>query len=797
MIKRRHTAIADAAEESRIFNNRAIFSFCFVVLCFCILLGNLYYLQVVRFEEYSTRADGNRIKLLPISPNRGMIFDRRGNLLAENAPVHSIEIVPEQTDDLKQTVAAIANLIEITPEQQQAFFKEVKQQRRFKSIALKEQLTEEEVAKLAVHMHKLKGAALEARLTRFYPYGDVLTHALGYIGKINEKEYKKLDELGISANYAATRDIGKVGVEKFYEDKLHGNVGYQEVEVNNRGRVIRILHEQPAISGDDLYLTLDLGLQLKAQEILGERRGAIVAMEPKTGAILAFYSNPSYDPNLFVHGIRGKDYRMLLNSPDRPLVNRMTQGVYPPASTVKPLMAVAGLEQGLITEGTRIPDPGFYRLPNVSRPWRDHIKWGHGYVDVYTGIIKSCDTYFYDLAYKMGVDRIHDFMKKVGYGRASGIDIYEETTGLMPSREWKKARRKQNWGPGDTINIGIGQGFWQSTPLQLAITTATLINNGARITPRLGESFRNNTGRQSLLVPSEQAVDVVNPNNWTIAREAMRRTAQNDGGTAHGAFLGATFNPAGKTGTAQVINIAAGQKYNAHAIDERHRDNALFIGFAPYENPEIVVSVILENAGGGGSNAAPVARQVMDYYFSEQYNNPQIPDRVAMAKQQAERAKALVEREARYAAEAEAEKAEKAAAKLRALSTPAVQPAPAPVTTGPAASSTPVPAATSAQPNTIEASTVEVRAVDTTPPPAATTAPALSETEDDEMQTGDPRAPQNTDATTSDPVEVPAPQVGDEPATESNDAADSTNPPSPAAVQPAGSSPQRAQGDAE
>lgn len=784
MIKRRHTAIADAAEESRIFNNRAIFSFCFVVVCFAILIGNLYYLQVVKFEEYSTRADGNRIKLVPISPNRGMIFDRRGNLLAENAPVHSIEIIPEQTDDLQQTVENIAALIEISDEQKQAFFKEVKQQRRFKSISLKEQLTEEEVAKLAVHLHKLKGASLEARLTRFYPYGDVLTHALGYIGKINEKEYKKLDELNISANYAATRDIGKVGVEKFYEDKLHGTVGYQEVEVNNRGRVIRTLREQPAVSGDDLYLTLDLGMQLKAQEIFGERRGAVVVMEPKTGAILAFYSNPSYDPNLFVHGIRGKDYRMLLNSPDRPLVNRMTQGVYPPASTVKPLMAVAGLEQGIITEGTRIPDPGFYRLPNVSRPWRDHIKWGHGYVDVYTGIIKSCDTYFYDLAYKMGVDRIHDFMSKVGYGRASGIDIFEESTGLMPSREWKKARRKQYWGPGDTINIGIGQGFWQSTPLQLAITTATLINNGKRVTPRLGESFRNSNTNSSLLLEPEQVVDVVNENNWTIAREAMRRTAQNDGGTAHGAFLGATYNPAGKTGTAQVINIAAGQKYNAKAIDERHRDNALFIGFAPYDNPQIVVSVILENAGGGGSNAAPVARQLMDYYFSEQFNNPQIPDRVSIAKQQADRARALVEREARYIEEAAAEKAAQAEAARQPATLPTVSPTTPNESTPPADTVTPT-ATTVANP----------------PTEAATTEPNSTKPEsvdDDEMQTGDPRRATSTDSA-ADPVEIPAPQVGDDtpaiqgtPTTESipsNTESEPTEQPASASPTPQGEQP--------
>lgn len=664
MLKRR-VAMADQAFEALLFNRRALVAFLFVLLCFVVLLSNLYQLQVVRHEEYSTRANDNRIKLVPLSPNRGLIFDRRGTLLAENAPVHSVELIPEQVDDLQATVAQLADIIEIPAELQQDFFKEVKAQRRFKSIALKEQLTDQEVARISVHLHKLKGVTLEARLTRHYPYGDLLTHALGYIGKINEKEFRQLDEAGTSANYAATRDIGKIGIEKFYEAQLHGNAGYQEVEVNNRGRVIRTLREQPAVSGDDLYLTMDLGLQLKAQEALGDNRGAIVALDPRTGALLAFYSNPSYNPNLFVHGISGKDYRLLLNSPDRPLVNRMTQGVYPPASTVKPLMAVLGLEQGVVTEQTRIPDPGVYRLPNVSRPWRDHIRWGHGWVDVYTGIIKSCDTYFYDLAYKLGVDRISEFMHKVGYGHYSGIDIHEETAGLMPSREWKKVRRKQNWGPGDTINIGIGQGYWQATPLQLAVTTATLINDGKRITPRIGESFRNQQQQTSLLVPLQQMVEVVNPNNWAIAREAMYRTVHQEGGTARGAFLGATYTAGGKTGTAQVINMAAGQKYNANAINERHRDNALFVGYAPHDKPEIVVAVIVENAGGGGSNAAPVARQLMDYYFSAQYNNPQLPDLATIRQMQQQRATAQQERELKYAAEAAAEKAAKEQAQLR------------------------------------------------------------------------------------------------------------------------------------
>lgn len=643
--------IADHAAEAILFNRRVVFSFFVVVLLFGILLLNLYQLQVVKYDEYSTRADGNRIKLVPISPNRGMIFDRNGVLLAENSPVNSLELVPEQVPDLAATVAELATLIQIDTEQQQDFFKEVKQQRRFKSIALKEHLTEQEVAILAVQLHRFSGVTLEARLTRNYPYGDVLTHALGYIGKINEKEYKALEAAGLSAAYAASRDIGKVGLEKFYETELHGTVGYQEVEVNSRGRVIRTLREQPAISGDDLFLSLDLGMQLKAQEALGENRGSVIVLDPRDGAVLAFYSNPSYNPNLFVHGISGKNYRMLLNSPDRPLVNRITQGLFPPASTIKPLLGVLGLENGTVTEQTRVPDPGFYRLPKVSRPWRDHFKLGHGYVDIYTGIIKSCDTYFYDLAYKLGIDKISDFMTKAGFGRPSGIDVHEESEGNMPSRAWKKARHKQNWGPGDTINIGIGQGYWQATPLQMALTTATLINNGARLKPRLGMYFHNQQQDKTLLQPLEQVIEVVDPNHWAISREAMRRTAQQEGGTARAAFLGAHYNPAGKTGTQQVINIAAGKKYNAKAINERHRDNAMFIGYAPHDKPEIVVAVVVENAGGGGSNAAPVARIMMDYYFTPVAERAVLPTLAEIAVIQQQRTEAMEKREQRYAEE--------------------------------------------------------------------------------------------------------------------------------------------------
>jgi penicillin-binding protein 2 len=617
MIKKR-PSIQDPAAESQMFNQRALFGFAVVLICFCVVVFNQYKLQVVMHEHYMTRADGNRIKLIPQPPNRGLIYDRNGILLAENRPIHSVELIPEQVKNIPETLAEIARLIEITPERQQEFLKEVKHHRRFVSIAVKEHLTEQEVAIIAVNQHRLAGVTLEARLTRHYPFGELFTHALGYIGKINAKELAKLEEDGVSANYAASRDIGKIGLERFYESQLHGQVGFEQVEVNNRGRVIRVLDSKPATSGDDLILSIDMSLQLKAQELIGDNRGAIVAMDPRDGAVLAFYSNPSYDPNLFVHGISGKNYRELLNSPDRPLVNRVTQGVYPPASTIKPHMAVLGLENGTVTEQTRIPDPGFYKLPNYSRPYRDHVKWGHGWVDVYTAITKSCDTYFYDLAVKLGIDKISDYMKKFGFGSRTGIDVMEESAGLMPSKEWKKARHKQSWYPGDTVSLGIGQSYWSVTPMQLALSTAILVNDGQKPTPHMGRYFRSQGKDTSLIAPLQTAMEVKDHNNWRIAKEAMRQTVMVQGGTGFNAFKGISYSAAGKSGTAQVINMAANQKYDANAIKEIHRDNAMFIAYAPAENPTILVAVALENAGGGGTNAGPIARKMMDHYFTRQ-----------------------------------------------------------------------------------------------------------------------------------------------------------------------------------
>ncbi|WP_207903136.1 penicillin-binding protein 2 [Rheinheimera sp. D18] len=620
MLKKR-VAIQDFAAEARLFNHRAVVAMLVVVLLFCIIIFNQYQLQIVSYQDYQTRSEDNRIKVVPMAPNRGLIFDRSGILLAENRPVFSLELVPEQIKDMPSTLAAIAELIELNPEQTASFLKQVKAQRRFNSIALKEQLNDTEVAIIAANQHRFPGVSVEARLSRHYPFGNLFTHALGYIGKINVRELQQLEADGEAPNYAASRDIGKIGLERFYQRELHGTMGYQEVEVNNRGRLIRVLRSVPAISGKNIHLGLDVGLQLTAQQVLKTQRGAIVAMDPRDGAVLAFYSNPSYDPNLFVLGISSTNYNELLHSRDRPLINRVTQGTYPPASTIKPHLALLGLETNTITPTTKIWDPGYFMLPNVDHRYRDHLRWGHGWVDLYLAITKSCDTFFYELGVKLGIDRISDYMGKMGFGEKTGVDILEENSGIMPSRGWKRAKHNQPWYQGDTVPLSIGQSYWTTTPLQLAVATSVILNHGERPTPHLVTAFSDEQAKVPNLPDLTPVIEVVNIKNWQVIMDTMHRTVKELGGSAHKAFIGSTYDAAGKTGTAQLAAIAQDAKYDANAIDERLRDNAMFIGYAPFDNPTVVIAVALENAGGGGSNAAPIARHILDYYFSAGVNS--------------------------------------------------------------------------------------------------------------------------------------------------------------------------------
>ncbi|MDY6977871.1 MAG: penicillin-binding protein 2 [Pseudomonadota bacterium] len=615
---RKRQAIRDHSAEANLFARRATIAFIIVVAMLGIVLNNLYSLQVTQFDAYQTRSNGNRIKVLPIAPNRGLIYDRNGVLLAENRPVFSLEVIPEQVDDIDQTLADLTELMDITSDELERFQSTLKGTRRFKPVALRTQLSEEEVALFSASKHKFPGVQIEARLARHYPYKETLTHALGYVARINKRDLQKLVEAGQEDNYAATHDIGKLGIEKYHEELLHGEVGYQQVEVNNQGRIIRVLSVEPPTPGKDIVLNLDLELQLEAQRIIEGMRGAVVVTDVKTGGVLALYSNPSYDPNLFVHGISSKNYSALLNSPDRPLINRATQGQYPPASTVKPHLGLVGLEEGVITKDYTINDTGRYKLPNVSHVWRDWRRWGHGKVDVSKAIEVSCDTYYYELAYKLGIDKISESMYEFGFGDFTGIDLYEESDANMPSRGWKRARFNQPWYIGDTIPVGIGQSYWTTTPVQLNTSVNTLINAGERYIPQIIRGYMNPDSSVDLIpLKSLRPVEIKNRDNLDVVLNAMRDVVSGEEGGARHAFADTPYDSAGKTGTAQLFTVGQNEKYDASKIDERLRDNAMYVGFAPFDDPEISVTVVLENVGGGSKNAAPVARQIMDFYFRD------------------------------------------------------------------------------------------------------------------------------------------------------------------------------------
>jgi len=623
----RRVAIRDQSAEANLFARRAFIAFTGVVVLLLILLGNVFTLQVESFEKYQTRSNSNRIKLLPVAPNRGLIYDRNGVLLADNKPVYSLEVIAEDVDDIKASIEQVSALLNITKDRQDKFFKSIKRKRRFKPVELHSRLSDQQVALFSVNQHKFPGIFVNARLKRYYPFSDLTTHNLGYVARINRKDANKLERDGKSENYAATYGIGKLGIEKYYEDMLHGTIGHQEVEINNQGRVIRTLNYTPPVPGKDLTLTLDIELQMIAKRALSGKRGAIVAMDPRTGGILAMYSNPSYDGNLFVHGISSKNYKKLLESKDLPLINRSVQG-YPPASTVKPFLALTGLEENIVTASTTIKDPGWYQLEGLPNKYRDWKPWGHGLVDLTTAIEQSCNIYFYDLAFKLGITKISTMMERFGFGDYTGIDIHEESKAIMPSVAWKRARYNKPWYTGETLSVGIGQSYWTVTPLQLTQALTTLVNHGERKIPHLLkanseliiESSGNAYHQITPTVYEPQApLKLKDDKHWNVVLEAMHSTVQKLGATAHTPFKGSTYDASGKTGSAQVARIKQDEKYDAKATSENKRDNAMFIAFAPFDKPEIVVAVAIENVakGGGATNAAPVARQVMDQYFGD------------------------------------------------------------------------------------------------------------------------------------------------------------------------------------
>ncbi len=614
MAKRRQ-AMRDYTAEDKLFLRRAFIAACLVAVIFGVLLLNMYQLQIVSFEDYQTRADGNRIKVVPIAPNRGLIYDRNGVLLAENRPSFSLRMVKEQIREIDDTVAELSELLVINDEQLQEIRDSIKNARRFQPVTILDNLNEEQVAKFSAQQHRFSGMFVEAGLTRYYPYADALTHVLGYIAKINEQNLESIALRGQTSNYAATRFIGKQGIERYYEDRLHGSVGYKQVEVDNKGRELRVLSVEEPIPGEDLVLNIDVQLQLFIQSIMREKRGSVVVSDPSIGQILAMFSNPSYDPNLFVRGISQKAYNKLIQNTDRPLLNRAVQGQYPPASLIKPHLALLGLEYGVISENSKIHDPGYYQLPEVSHRWRDWKKTGHGHVDVKYSIEVSCDTFFYELAYKLGIDTIHEYMTQFGFGLYTEIDLVEETDGNMPSRGWKQARFNQPWYIGDTISIGIGQGYWTATPIQLLNSLNTLLNDGVRHIPQI---LRGSLSQGSLLeqgISEFPPISVLQPRHWEHVRESMRDTVGLPHGTAYGAYRNAKYSSGGKTGTAQLFTVGQDEDVDEIEIADYLKDNAMYFGYAPVDIPEISVMVALENAGGGGSNAAPLARQVMDYYL--------------------------------------------------------------------------------------------------------------------------------------------------------------------------------------
>ncbi|MEW8505681.1 MAG: penicillin-binding protein 2 [Candidatus Thiodiazotropha sp.] len=604
------SSIKDYLHESQLFLGRAIASGTLVLLILAILVGRLFYLQVESHEHYTTLSQDNRVKLEPLPPTRGLIYDRNGTILAQNLPAYSLEITPEKTDDLDLTIQALSEIIDIDEDDIHRFHQLRRQSRRFDSIPIRVRLEDEEVARIAVNRHHFLGVDVKASLLRDYPQGLETAHLLGYVGRINEQELQIID----TSNYRGTNFIGKNGVEKSYEGMLHGQVGLQQVEVNAKGRVLRVLESQPPRPGDNLHLFLDMQLQSTALEALGDYNGAVAAIDIKTGGVLTLVSKPGYDPNLFVEGISAKAYRELESSLDNPLFNRAIRGQYPPGSTVKPFIGLAGLEYNVVGYRQENYCPGYYQLPGKDHKYRDWKKWGHGKVDLERAIVESCDVYYYELARTLGIDRLYEYLSGFGFGKPTRVDLDGELSGLMPSREWKQQRRREPWYPGETLIVGIGQGYFLATPLQLASATATLANKGHHIRPRVVHTIEHPDGSE---VESPKIIDdlhQLDPTHWEQVIRAMSQVVEGLRGTAR-SIQTDHYRIAGKTGTAQVFSVKQDEEYDEETVEKRKRDHALFIAFAPVEEPRIAIAVVVENGGHGGSVAAPIARKVMDRYL--------------------------------------------------------------------------------------------------------------------------------------------------------------------------------------
>lgn len=597
--------------EAHLFTRRVLIACFFAGILLLILIGRLAYLQIVQHETYTTLSDENQLTLIPIDPNRGLIYDRNGILLADNVPTLSLDVAPEKTPNFKKLLKELEPIIDISPEDLKQFNKALKQQRSADGVPLKLNLTEEEVARFYLNQYKFPGFHITGRLMRHYPLADTTVSALGYVSRMNEEELSRMDP----TNYAATNYVGKIGVEKHYEDLLHGQVGYQQIETDANGHVVRVLKQTPPRAGANLYLSLDSKLQKAAEDALGEDQGAVVAIEPSTGQVLAFVSNPRYDPNIFVRGVTVPEYKALQEDPERPLYNRPLRGLYPPGSTIKPSLAVQILDKNVASPSTTISDPGWFRLPNVSRPFKDWKKGGHGIVNLHKAIVESCDVYFYTMAARMGINRLHDIEDRFGLGHPTGLDVSEELAGVAPSPAWKRKALGQGWYMGDTVNAGIGQGYTLVTPLQMAADVAAIANRGVRYQPRFVEKVQQPDG--TIVKPSPVALTPVvleDSDSWDLVINAMHDVVNDPRGTAHYGIGGdkLAYTAAGKTGTAQVFRPKSYGEEDKASIPKKYRSHAWFIAFAPVETPKIALAVLVENHPHQGP---VVARKVLDYYL--------------------------------------------------------------------------------------------------------------------------------------------------------------------------------------
>lgn len=605
--------LKDHFRESRLVNGRLLFSGLLSVIIFGIVIFRLVYLQVFEYEHFDSLSNRNRVDIEPLPPQRGLIYDRNGVLLAENIPTFSLEMVPEKVPDIDQTLRELSQLLALSDEDIDAFKDRMKRQRRFHHVVIRQRLTEEEVARFSANRYRFPGMDIEGRLIRHYPQNNLFAHAVGYVGRINERDMELIDQ----KDYKGTSQIGKTGIEKQYEDTLHGSVGYRQVETNVQGRIVRELMSVPSQSGDDLFLNLDINLQRVAADSLGDYNGSIVAIDPRNGGVLALVSKPDYNPNSFVSGISSKEYGELRDSPDRPLFDRALRGHYPPGSTLKPFVALAGLELGVVDEHSKTYCPGWYSLPGSSHRYRCWKSYGHGMVDMKDAVAQSCDVYFYDLAHTLGIDRLHNFLDYFGFGHRSGIDLPNESEGLSPSSEWKRASRNQAWFPGETLISGIGQGFNQTTPVQLAHATATLAMRGISMQPQVVRATRP-AGQTDMNLRNSEIMNnlpMQNSQNWENVVQAMVEVIHGARGTARSVGKDMPFKVAGKTGTAQVFGIAQDEEYDAETLERKLHDHALFIAFAPADKPEFAVAVVVENGGSGSKVAAPIARKLIQQYF--------------------------------------------------------------------------------------------------------------------------------------------------------------------------------------